>query len=195
VRDKKAKPTILGYGFGLGKKKLYDMNLDSFTSQAEAGKVIEMLDHLFPRTAAFRNEIRKIAHRQQYLLSPWGAIRRFNSVFVWNSRYGRLDSGKDSEKAIAFLPATAAFGKVREAMLDLAKEGLDEKYGMINTVHDSLVFNCPMEFVDEAIYKVKEIMERPASVLVHPEICPNGLSIGVEVSVGEDWANLKEVRV
>jgi len=195
VRDKKAKPTILGYGFGLGKKKLYDMNLESFSSQAEAGKVIEMLDNLFPRTAAFRLDIRKKAHQQKFLISPWGAIRWFQSVFVRNTKYNRLDSGRDSEAAIAFLPANAAFGKVREAMIDLRKEGLDRKYGLNNTVHDSLVFDCPNEYVDEAVHTVKAIMERPASVLTHPTICPDGLVIGVEVSVGDDWASLKEIHV
>lgn len=194
VRDKKAKPTILGYGFGLQARKLYDMNVESFKNKAEAQGVITMLDGLFPLTAQYRDDIKKLAHEQGFLISPWGAIRRFNSVFVYDERYG-WKSGDDAERAIAFNPANCAFGKVREAMIDLAKEELDEKYGMVNTVHDSLVFNCPKVYVEEALHKVREIMERPASVLVHAKVAPNGLSCAVEASVGEDWGNLEEVKL
>ncbi len=195
VRDKKAKPTILGYGFGLGARKLYDMNIESFANQKEAQGVIDMLDRLFPLASKFREEIKQKAHRQKYLISPWGAIRRFNSVFVRDIKYGGWKGGDDAERAIAFLPANCAFGKIREAMIHLAEEGLDEKYKMINTVHDSLVFDCPLEFRDEAIYKIKEIMERPGSVLIHPQVAPDGLSCEVEVSEGENWGNIVEVKL
>jgi DNA polymerase I-like protein with 3'-5' exonuclease and polymerase domains len=193
VRDKKAKPAILGIGFGLGARKLYDMNIESFKSQKEAEELIQLILRLFPRVALFQKTIREKAHRQGYLISRWGGIRRFNSVFVRDIKYGGYKPGEDSEKSIAYLPATDAFGKIREAMIELYQLGLDEKYGLCNSVHDSLVFNCPKIYSDEAIEKVKEIMEKPASVLVHPQLAPDGLICQVEVKVGQNWASYDQV--
>src|SRR5262249_35848834 len=47
VRNKKAKPANLGYGFGMQGPGLYDRNQDSFESKEEACKLITMLDDLY----------------------------------------------------------------------------------------------------------------------------------------------------
>jgi DNA polymerase I-like protein with 3'-5' exonuclease and polymerase domains len=191
VRDYKAKRAILGYGFGMGAKKLYDMNKESFENVKDAKRTIDMLNGVFPITAKWRTTIRQKAHDQGYLISRHGYIRYFWEVFRWQG--GEWKPGDDSESAIAFLPANDAFGEIKDRMLVIAEQGLDERYNMINNVHDSLLFECPDPLVEEAKERIKLIMEKKSDILVSPIVAPNGLSVEVDVQAGSDWANIKGV--
>lgn len=189
VRDKKAKPCILGYGFGLGAAHLYDSNKESFDSKREAKQVIDSLDASFPITKAWRDSIRQKAHEQGYLISRAGYIRYFWEVFRWQG--GEWRPGDDSEAAIAFLPANDAFGEIKDRILMLEEKGLLERYNFINTVHDSLIFECPNNLLDEAATTVRMVMETPSRVLVDSVVAPNGLSVEVDIQAGPTWASMK----
>lgn len=190
VRDKKAKPTILGYGFGLGAARLYDMNRESFVNKKDAQKTIDMLNAAFPVTAAFRTTIRTKAHEQGFLISRFGYIRYFWEVFRWNG-HELVPGGDDSEAAIAFLPANDAFGQIKDVILRLNAKGFLERYRFINTIHDSLLFECPNNLIDECRQNVTIEMEAPSSVLIDPTVAPLGLSVEVDASYGADWASMK----
>lgn len=191
VRDYKAKRAILGYGFGMGYKKLYDQNKESFDSMNDAKRTLDMLDGVFPVTKAWRDAIREKAHNQGYLVSRHGYIRYFWEVYKWKG--GEWSPGDDSESAIAFLPANDAFGHMRDNMIEIADRGLDERYYLINNIHDSLLFECPDPLVEEAIHEIKLIMERPSGILVSPIVAPNGLSVEVDVQAGPNWSAIKGV--
>lgn len=202
VRDKKAKPTILGYGFGLGAQKMFDMNSESFRNKKECQYAIDTLDRSFPELPLYRRETREKAMRQGYLLSRYGFIRYFWGVAKWDTKNRVwVMGGEDSEAAIAFLPANDAFGKMREAMLDLSllpatQCGVVRVTDMlINTVHDSLIFEIPDPALEWAISTIYHAMTRPARKLVDPEICPEGLVCDVEIAAGKDWGSMKEVRI
>lgn len=189
VRDKKAKPCILGYGFGMGANHLYDANKESFASKKEAAQVIAALDGSFPITKAWRDTIRQKAHDQGFLISRHGYIRYFWEVYKWSD--GGWKPGDDSEAAIAFLPANDAFGEIKNAILRLEALGYLARYRFINTIHDSLLFECPNNLVDECCKNVKLEMELPSAVLIDPVVAPHGLSVEVDVQLGPDWAHMK----
>lgn len=191
TRDYKAKRAILGYGFGMQGNHLYDMNKESFENVNEAKRTIQMLDHIFPVTKAWRDTIRQKAHDQGYLISRHGYIRYFWEVYRWQG--GEWKNGDDSERAIAFLPANDAFGEIKDRMLVIVAEGLDERYGLVNNVHDSLLFECLNALVEEAIEKIKLIMTRRSEILISPVVAPHGLSVEVDVQAGADWASIKGV--
>ena len=193
MRDKKAKPATLGYGFGLGYRKMYDMNRESFSSQAEAKRTIDMLNRAFPKTAKYRDDIRLKAHRESFLLSKHGYLRNFFDVYHWDSKRGMMVPGEDSEKAIAFLPANDAFGHIKDAMRRLESRGNNQEYGFINQIHDDLMFLCPDWIIDNAVHLVKKEMERPSEILVDETVAPNGLSCKVDVSVGQNWKEMGEI--
>lgn len=212
VRDKKAKPTILGYGFGLGANKLYDMNLESFDSKKEAQAVIDMLNQLFPKTAGFREEIKEKAAKDGLLMSPYGYLRRFQDVYswqqvsanyeprwgekLWQRKDGRIYkrvSGDEGEAAIAYLPANTAYGHAKEVILECEEKGYLDKYGFCNWVHDETRYECPDELVDECIENISREMEARSKILVDPDVAPLGLACGVEASVGQSMADLVTV--
>jgi DNA polymerase I-like protein with 3'-5' exonuclease and polymerase domains len=192
VRDEKAKRAILGYGFGMGAKKLYQMNRESFDSQRDAKLVLDTLDGCFPVCKAWRTAIKLKAHEQGYLISRYAYIRYFWEVMQWRGGEWR-PGGDDAEAAIAFLPANSAFGEMRTKMLEIKRLGLDSRFNLINNVHDSLVFECPTELIGQA-GEIKAIMESASTTLIN-SICPNGLSVEVDVQIGPDWGNMKETKL
>jgi DNA polymerase I-like protein with 3'-5' exonuclease and polymerase domains len=192
VRNKQAKPTILGVGFGMGARRLYQENLEHFPDESTAKRFLDLLQHLFPRVFEWQSRIRKFAHEQTFLRSPFGHIRRFYEVFVWDHKSGGWKNGDQAEEAVAFLPANYAFGNIRETMKVLQSSGAAEKYSLINTIHDSVMFCYPREMRDEHIAEVYPILTAPSKVLKHPVLAPNGLSVDVEANFGANWSEMKE---
>jgi len=194
IRDKKAKPSILGIGFGLGVKKLYDMNRESFANLKEAENLMNLIKDLFPEVFRWQNQIRELAHKQQFLRNRFGAIRWLYEVYTPDGR-GGWAPGEQSEQAIAFLPASSAFGNIRECMKAMDRKGLLEKWEMVNTVHDSFVFLVEPELMPQHIAEMYPVLNAPSKVLIDPVLAPEGLQVDVECSVGATWADLKEIKI
>jgi hypothetical protein len=214
IRDQKAKTTILAIGFGMKEFTMYQKNPESFHSPSDAKETIDALNGLFPKPEQWRQEIRMKADHDHQLVSRYGYVRRFWDVYhrrpvagnyqprgnekIWEHKNGTrwlLTPGDDGEAAIAFLPANDAFGMIRSRMVEVGESGLDDKFGLINNIHDSLVFDCRGEHKEECLWKIKNIMERPSEVLVDPEVAPGGLWCQVEAKIGDNLRDMREVKI
>ncbi len=195
IRDKKAKPGIFLIQFGGGWNKLYDLNQESFDSPVEAKQLIDLIKGLFPKIFECQDAYRKLAARQHFLRSPHNFIRWFEEIYRWDTRKMAWTSGRDSEAAMAFIPANMAHCTIREALKRMEEKGWLERYGFVNPVHDSLVFHCERRWEEEAMWNIKGEMEMPSRVLVDPVVAPGGLVCEVEVSRGEDWGHMEEIKL
>jgi uracil-DNA glycosylase family 4 len=195
VRDKQAKPTILGVGFGMGARRLFQENLEHFPNERTAKSFLDLLQHLYPRIFDWQARIRKLAHEQTFLRSPFGHIRRFYEVFVWDHKSGGWKNGDQAEEAVAFLPANYAFGNIRETMKMLDSSGAAARYGLMNTIHDSVMFCYPREMREQHIAEVYPILTAPSKVLIHSTLAPDGLSVDVEANFGANWSQMEAVDV
>lgn len=185
IRDKQAKPTILGVGFGLGVRKLFDMNREYFDNMGQVQALRNQLETLFPEVFAWQKRIKAKAAEEGRLVSRYGAVRQFFDVTHYDRRQQKWVAGDQAEQAVAFLPANHAFGHIRWCLLNIRAKGYDSKYEFINTVHDSFKAHPLDELVEECVSNVTEEMMRPSTILKHPTLCPNGLSVDVESAVGE----------
>ncbi len=208
----KVKPAVHGYGFGIGAKKLSDNFPDNFATKAEAQVVIDMLNTIFPLVAQYREDIKREAQLRGYLMTPYGAIRHFSDVYdvrevqeghqprfgekLFRTKSGKLykeGSGQDAEKAIAFLPAACSFGYKKDGMLMTAERGLDDRYCLINEVHDELLFECPDKRVDECMETMFPILQHRSRCLRDAEMAPEGLICPAAVGVGQYLSDMKEL--
>lgn len=213
IRDEKAKRAILGIGFGQQEYSLWRLNPESFSGASDARMVLDRLNGEFPRPEKWRGEITQKADHDHQLVSRYGFVRRFWDVYhrrpvagnyqprgserIWEHKSGQrwlLTHGDDFEAAIAFLPANDAFGMIRSRMVELGESGLDEKFRLVNQIHDSLVFDCPRRHEEECLARVREIMERPSEVLVDPDVAPGGLWCAVEAKMGPSLGEMREVK-
>lgn len=195
IRDKQAKPSILGVGFGMGARRLYQENLEHFPSERTARGFLDLLQSLYPRVFAWQSAIRKQAHEQTFLRSPFGHIRRFYEVFTWDYKSGSYKNGDQAEEAVAFLPANLAFGAIRETLKELELRGINQRYGLCDQIHDSFVFCFDALQLDRHLAEVYPILTAPSKVLVNEKVAPLGLSVGVEAMAGANWATMKEVSL
>ena len=191
TRDYKSKRVILGMGNGLFYRKMYQVHREDFENEGEAKKLYETVIQLFPELPRAQTEVKKKAAEEGRLINKFGAIRHFYDVQRWDRKQQKMVGGDQAEAAIAFLPASHAFGHARDTMLRLRAKGLDSRYGLCNTIHDSLTFHCPIELKEECVQSVKEEMERPSTVLVYPLMAPDGLWCGAEAAVGDCLAECK----
>lgn len=196
TRDFKAKRTILGIQFAMFYRKLYQLNPEDFEGEWEAKKLWELIMvELFPGLKLGQDRQRKLAAEQKFLRSRYGAVRRFYDVERWDRQRQKMVGGDQAEAAVAFCPAANAFGYIRDAMLRIREKGWDERYQQINSIHDSLVFHCPAELVDECTTNICEEISRPAKQMVfHGVTGEEGLSVEAEASVGENLAEMHEIK-
>ncbi len=133
VRDYKSKKVILGIGFCQGALSIFEQNPEGYNNKAEVQQFLDLFKVTFPDVAKFQQSITQLAHKQTYLISRWGYIRRFYDTFQWdpkkwnvfNGSMGDWGHGDDFEAAVAFLPANDAFGMLKEEMLRCAGYRVD----------------------------------------------------------------------
>jgi DNA polymerase I-like protein with 3'-5' exonuclease and polymerase domains len=195
VRDDQAKHAILGIGNGLKERGLYERYMEEFGNQKTAKRFLDICGGLFPKVFEWQERIVRQAHDARQLKTQFGHIRRFYEVFRWDHKRGDWAPGDQHEQAISFWLSNIAFGHIREGMKELARRSLDEKYGLFNTVHDSLMFHFPRPMLEEHTREVHAVLAAPSKVLRHPTICPAGLVIDVEASWGENWADMHEITL
>lgn len=215
IRDEIAKHAILAYGNGQQPRGLFLRNPQAFPTEKDAIRCQDMLDGLYPKLQKFKSRITLEADTRAALVSRFGSIRRFFDVFhrrpvadnyqprfgqrVWvNKTTGQkwaLTPGDDHEAAIAFHIQADALGIKRETMVRLGEAGLDEEYGLIDEIHDDLRFECEVGKLDRMIPDVKARMESPSPKLIDPEVAPGGLWVGVDVAVGNSWADLEKISL
>jgi DNA polymerase I-like protein with 3'-5' exonuclease and polymerase domains len=193
VRDAKVKHALLGYNNGMGYRKCYYQYMEFFDGQNEAKRIFELLDSLFPKAKSYRERICDLAHSQGYLISRFGCIRWFWEVYKWGAQ-GKWTYGEDHEAALSFFTQNDGHCHLKDAMLRLRERGLDGAAGLINPIHDALMFEVPdVDLVATVPELIKE-MERPSEVLVDPVVAPGGLVVEVEAKVGKSWNRMSEWR-
>lgn len=192
TRDFKCKRVILGWGFGRGYRSIYEAYMESFENESETKRLVQTLEACFPKTVKWRKQIMLKAHYDTYLINRFGAIRWFWDVHHFGPN-GETRNGDQAEQAIAYLPASTAFGMMREEALEMSARGLDERFGLISNIHDSWKFCCPDSLVEECLHIVKPLMEAPCPKL-KSVLAPDGLWCAVQASVGQNNSSKSETN-
>jgi uracil-DNA glycosylase family 4 len=165
------------------------------TGRQIAEEVLATAEKLFPKVFEFQERQRKEAHEKRELRTPFGFIRRFYEVYRWDAKRSDWGHGDQAEEAVAYRLANIAFGHIREKLKALHRAGLDSKYGLFNTVHDSFMFHFPESMLEEHAREIYPVLTSPSTVLKHPVIAPEGLVIGVEGSYGKNWRAMEPIKL
>jgi hypothetical protein len=208
-RQDVAKNTVLANQLGQREWNFYRKHRKYIASVEEAKRLQDTLNDMFPLVTAFKNNIREIAYdggkqieggmarrmRERWggpkflLLKEWGVVDYFFDVFNWRfkpkSRSFEKVHGTDSERAIAFPVQGEAFGMLKYEIRGMNEKGYLERYGFINTIHDSVVFLCRDALLASAVSDVSVHMSSTCSRMVLPST-GEALKVGVEASVGKN---------
>lgn len=183
-----AKVLTHGRGYGMGPKKIAEDNELDFKFVKE---MLEKVDADKPLQVSWQRRTSQEAEREGVLTNPFGRKRWFCGNRIYT-------------QSLAFLPASTLADVCFRAMISLmykrigwpewkAKKvcsvlsPLPDGADLHLQVHDSLLFSCEPEIMDNAIEAIRTAMEMP-----HPEL--DGFSLPVEMKVGKvngSWGELE----
>jgi hypothetical protein len=84
---------------------------------------------------------------------------------------------------------------IQDELLKCEIEGICEEHNFITTIHDSLMFMPEVGKKDRCIEAVYRIMTQATTKLRNEATGPEGLRVGVEIAVGDNWRNMIEVKI
>lgn len=192
IRDKQAKPSILGIALGLMPPTLYEMNLEHFENLKRAEQFRNLIQRLFPKVFRMQTATAQEAHDNGVLMNSFGMLRRFYEVLQPDGK-GGWKPGDQYNAAIALRVQSNSHGELREKIKQLDESGAAEEFGLNNTIHDSIQLCYPIEKRQAMVRAVGPVLTGPSRVLVHPTLAPGGLTLGVECEVGKNMADKKQI--
>lgn len=180
----RCKAIVLGINYGLGAKKIskmYDMDIK------EVNRLMLTWKSEIKETTSWQIRTANEAIEKGVLTTPFGRKRWF-----WTS--------SAYTESLSFLPQSTAADIIFRAMIGLMYEKIGWPEAKVSRVvsiykpipklvrlllqvHDSLVFECPADLVDELVSTLKLVMEQP-----WPEI--EGSVIPISVKVSDSWGEV-----
>lgn len=177
----KAKRIVHGTNYGMGHRKisnLYDMDV------RETKRLQDLWKDAIRPTSEWQARTGLKAHQDGVLTTPFDRKRWF-----WTASY--------YTESLSFLPQSTAADVIFRAMIGLMFQrihltqsqaecvapiscALPMPCRLLLQVHDSLVFECPADMVEELVRVVTKVMTQPWSQL-------GGMSIPIGVKVGDSW--------
>lgn len=194
------KRTVHGVSYGMGAKLLHYSYPELFPTEQLAQKEIDEFYALVPELHQWHFDTQKLAHKQGFLMSPWGFRSYYYRVFEfdWQKQKYKMDkkglaTGSDAKSAIAFQPqhANGMFQRENIKLINRMVKGDPKraKWWMpaIGHVHDSNGLIVPDEDREKAADVLAEAMFRPVKQL-------GNIIVGVTIKAGKSWADMTEIR-
>lgn len=173
----RSKHVTFGIMYGRGARALAKGELKCNIAEAEV--FLNRWKWRYKRYMEWAQEVRKKAIMEGELVSFTGRKRRFKLI---------LDGDQDMlNKAVNFPIQSAASDTTLKAMCTLCAELPQYDSFPIIMIHDSLVFDLSEAHLAMTLPLIKRVMESPQF--------PGAPSIEVELAIGPNWGQTKEVEV
>jgi hypothetical protein len=194
------KMVIHGTSFGMTPYLMHMERPDLFPQMKNAKETQALLFEVLPGLKEWHWNIRVAAHKTNSLISPWGVKFYFYDVFTYKIEpatrtilYGPdgkplINLGKDGNRVVACLPQSSGGFFCRDNLVLLGETEASEWMPANVTVHDGYCLDVPNARVPDAIEILGTILTRPISQM-------NGLRIGCEIEVGQNWGEMEQVKV
>jgi len=183
-----AKSTIFGVLYGIyknGLKRNLKVSAGIDLTSEECEKFINGLKNKFHGLASWQKQTVATAKENKYIETKFGRRRYLPNINSVNFK------NRSSAERVALNHGVQGLAAecLKLSMTRLVKELAKYQYLIpILTVHDSLVFICPDQKVQEASKLIKKCMEmKPFQDFDIP--------LNVEISVGKSYGKLKEIEV
>jgi DNA polymerase I len=184
------KPIILGKGYGLGRNHMFEMISNKEVTTPDGRIVLvptgitrkrsdelgEMFFKSCPAIGEYQEWVRKTLRETRTIINGFGRRRTF---------LGRLNE-EMFRKGYAYYPQGTCVDYLNHGLVRV-EERLPGKLRL--QIHDSMVLSVPKGEVEACRKVVTEALAIP--VLINNEY----LTIPVEVKVGENWRDMKEMGV
>jgi DNA polymerase-1 len=189
--DMRRKAKVINFGilYGMGVNALR-ANLGEGTTREEAQEFLNAYFNTFTRLAEYLEETKGYARLEGYTQTLFGRRRHFPGI---QSSAPFIRAQAERMAINAPVQGTAA-DIMRIAMNEvyayIKKGKKQESIHMLMQVHDELIFEVKTEDVQKEIKKLEEIMES----VMHGQD-DRGVPILADVAIGQNWAELEDVKM
>lgn len=183
---REAKVINFGIQYGMGVNALKD-NLG--TNRAEAQKYLNEYFKIFSGLAHYMHEIKLDAAKDGYTKTYFGRRRHFEGI---NSNIPYIKANAERMAINAPIQGTQSdIIKIAMSQIDkyFTENKLEEDAHLLLQVHDELVYEIKEDKTKEVSKKIQKIME---SVIEPKNIY--GIELKVDVSIGDNWGELKKLK-
>lgn len=206
-----AKRVVHGSNYLMSSNRMFELYPEFFPTRKDAAKLQSLYFDLFPEIRKWHRELcdrvdgtKKRTDDGQsevdpwtlgvcYLQNPFGYVHRFYSVLEWEKIDGKWYSqfGDDAKRVVAFLPQSTAAAIIKQAAKRLFYETEIGEYLRL-LIHDSVMFECPLDKVEQVLTVSSAIMEAPILELPLDPTWNLGdyLNIMTESKVGQSWGDM-----
>lgn len=170
-----------GLQFGMGPNKLADYAKASYgveMSDKEAANAYEVYHKKYAVYSAWSDIQREKCQKIGYVRTPMGRMRKLMEMETYTKAVNTPVQGGAAEVSFASLI------KLQDRLQD---EDLDGHIDILNTVHDEIVLEATLDYVDKAAEILQWAMEQ-GMLELFPTATTQGL---VEVATGDTWAEAK----
>lgn len=188
-----AKNSVFGIMYGRGAKSLAE---EHGMSEEDAERIRTIFFDRYPRAKDWIVNIKKVAQEYGEVVNAFGRIRRLPAAQIpWNKN---MDKHDEKDKSEAMRQATnspiqsmaADITAITAIRVDKRLQQLNSKIRLVLTVHDSLIYEVPKEEKDILIKIIKEEVARGYNTIEGPIRVP----MKIDISVGERWGKLEEIK-
>lgn len=159
-------------------------------SRPEAQKFYDDYFKTFSGLAEYLDNVKKETAKRGYTETFFGRRRYFEGI---NSRLPFIRAAAERMAINAPIQGTEAdIIKIAMVRADdwLVKQKFDDKVSLVLQVHDELVYEMDKKVVDKVAPEIKKIME---NVLLPSDT--KGVPIVADVSVGENWGEMRKLEL
>lgn len=189
---RRAKVINFGVMYGMGVnalQKTLSVPGEAPVSRADAQKFYDDYFKTFSGLAEYLARVKAETARRGYTETVFGRRRYFEGI---NSRLPFIRAAAERMAINAPIQGTEA-DIIKLAMIEadkwLCDNKFDDKAFLVLQVHDELVYEMEKSLVEKVSPEIKKIMENQADSKT-----TKGVPIVVDISVGENWGQMKKMR-
>jgi DNA polymerase-1 len=172
-----------------------DMYGVSYTLE-EAEEIRNSYFKAYPAIAGYHNRIKAFLKNQGYVESPLGRRRRLLKIHSDdNSEQADAERKAVNFPIQSFSSDLGLLGMKLFYDAYISNPKLKSKIKLMWFIHDAIFFQAEEDVVEEAIALAKECLSKRTSEYIHKHFgFIVGYPIEAEAKIGDNWANLKEIK-
>ena len=172
LRRDKTKTAFLAWQYGSGMDNFaFVLGVNVYTAE----RVYKTFDSLFPEVRPFQKRMIEDAKAGKTLTTVWGCQRKFT-----------VDNSHEENQVKNYLIQSSC-SDITVSLIDIIEEQVgDELFATVNVIHDALYGLVPEHRLEEAVQKVKALMENPPGLPFKLLV-----KLEVEVKVGRNMGQME----
>ncbi len=174
------------FGFKIYSKNTFGID---FTDE-QSKEYHKSFFQLYGKLSAWHEHQKKTCKKDGFVLTYFGTKRRLNKIYASDKKVR-----ESAERQAINTPNQGTGGQITLFAIAIVANRIDPRVKIVNTVHDSIIFDIPNDLVETELPIIVHTMENlPYKEYFNLPELKVGMKVDVELSQ-KNWATLEEIEV